>query len=144
MNIKMRMIGDKVDSNTLLIDANKLQLGTKVYTKKFPFTKDVGVLTVIEGLREERNSFQIAVKSSQGELLGKGGVFRAKIKNRASDEAIVVYNINKAYFENRNDFYIIELWSNDQMLDSFELGADADIYKIYEILDEKGSISLLE
>lgn len=144
MKIKMRMIGDKLDSNTLLIDAAKLQLGTKVYTKQFPFTKDVGVLTLIEGLKEEENNFQITVKDSNGELLGKGGLFRAKIKNKASDEAIVIYNINKAYFECRDDFYIIELWSNGKMIDNFELGADADIYRIYENLDEKGSISLLD
>lgn len=143
MKVKVRMIGDKLDSNTMLIDASKLQLGTKVYTSKFPLTKDVGILTVIEGMNEKDNSFQISVKDSKGELLGKGKVFRIRVLSKETGEGLMVYNINKAHFENRDSYYIIELWNKDTLLDSFELGAESNIYNIYSNLDEKGSISLL-
>lgn len=143
MKIKVRMIGDKLDSNTMLVDAGKLQLGTKVYTQRFPLTKDVGILTIIEGMKESKNIFQIVVKDSKGELLGKGNIFRMKILSKETGEGVLVYNINKAHFENRDSFYMIELWSGDELIDSFNLGADSDIYNIYTNLDERGTISLL-
>lgn len=143
MKVKVRMIGDKLDSNTMLVDAGKLQLGTKVYTQRFPLTKDVGIFTVIEGMEESKNIFQIAVKDSNGELLGRGNVFRMKILSKETGEGVLIYNINKAHFKNRDSFYIIELWNGENLIDSFNLGADSDIYNIYSNLDEKGTISLL-
>ncbi|STO31737.1 Uncharacterised protein [Fusobacterium necrogenes] len=142
MNIKVRILSDKLDSSSLLIETKNLQLGTKVYTSQFPFTKDVGVLTIISDLDEKNNNFQLVVKDSQGNLLGKGNKFRAKIKSKESKDGILIYNINNAYFENDHSSYLIEVWNEDKLIDNFTLGASISIYNIYDNLDDRGVIIL--
>lgn len=143
MKVKVRFLADKLDATKTLLDTKHLQLGTTVYTKKFPLNKDIGVLTIIEGMTEDRNEFQICVKNSQEEVLGRGEVFRGRLLTKKNSEGIIIYNVNNAYFENKMDFYIIELWNGAECIDKFELNASVDIYDVYENLDEKGMISLV-
>lgn len=143
MRVKMRMIGSKMDSSNVLIDTKALQLGTAVYVEKFPETRDIGILTLIEGVNENENLFQISVKDSTGNLLGRGNKFRSKIMSQKTDETVVIYNINQVTFYNKNDFYIIELWNNEDIIDTFELRAENNIYNIYKNVDDRGTISLL-
>lgn len=143
MKIKVRMIGSKMDSSNILVSNKALQLGTTIYIEKFPEIRDVGILTVIEGVIESENLFQIAVKDSTGKLLGRGNKFRAKIISQETNEAIVIYNINQAAFSNKDDFYIIELWNNENIIDTFELKAKNNIYNIYKNIDERGTISFI-
>ncbi|WP_130891782.1 hypothetical protein LIY46_00040 [Fusobacterium varium] len=143
MNVKLRMIGDKLDARYILVNAAKLQLGTTIYTEKFPITKDIGILTILDNFSENKNKFQICVKSSDGTVIGKGEIFRSKVVLKGQQEGIIIYNINNAYFENRNNFYVVELWNENNLLDTFELRCESNIYNIYENLDEKGTISLI-
>lgn len=140
MKVKLRLIGDKIDSTKILLSGNNLQLGDKVWIPKFPATKDVGVLVVVDEFDVNNNKFQICVKNEKEEVLGRGEVFRSKILSK-SNEGILAYNVNKAYFENRERVYIVELWNGNKLLDTLHLSAEAEIYNIYENLDEKGRIS---
>lgn len=140
MKIKLRLVGDKIDSTKKLLSVNNLQLGNKIWIPKFPVTKDVGILIVIQDFDISNNKFQVCVKNEKEEILGRGEVFRSRIVSK-SKEGILTYNINKAYFENRESFYIIELWSGNKLLDIFHLYAEVEIYNIYENLDEKGTVS---
>lgn len=141
MNIKLRMIGNKIDSSKILFNLEQMQLGTKVFIEKFPITKDIGILTIINNFNELENEFQIVVKDSQGKELGKGEVFRLKIMTKEK-EAIIIYNINSAYFEKREDFYTIELLNRGNIIDSFDLSCETNMYNIYNNLDDKGTINL--
>lgn len=143
MRVKLRMVGGKLNSGNILVNGERLQLGTTVYVDKFPVTKDIGILTILENFDEKINEFQICVKNSDNKELGRGEVFRSKVVLKNKGEGIIIYNVNKAYFENKNDFYIIELWNKDKIIDKFSLNCDSDIYNIYENLEEKGTISLL-
>lgn len=141
MNIKLRMIGNKMDSSKILFNLEKMQLGTRLLVEKFPITRDIGILTVINSFNELENEFQIVVKDSHGKELGKGEVFRLRIMTREK-EAIIIYNINKAYFEKKEDFYTIELLNKGNIIDRFDLSCETNIYNIYNNLDDKGTINL--
>lgn len=140
MKVKLRLIGDKIDSSKILISANNLQMGNKILVERFPATKDVGILTILDEFDGKNNKFQLCVKNGKNEVLGRGEIFRSKILYK-SEEGMIAYNVNKAYFENRESFYIVELWNDKTLLDSFNLFAETEIYNTYENLEEKGRIS---
>lgn len=142
MKVKVRMIGNKMDGSKMLVDTSDLQFGTAVYVEKFPTTKDVGFLTILEGLKEDNNIFNIAVKNSEGKLLGTGAKFKSKIISKETGEAAIIYNITQVTFENRFDFYTVELWNEEKIIDKFELKAETNIYNIYSNMNESGTISL--
>lgn len=141
MKVKVRLIGDKINSEDMLISANNLQLTTKVFSEKLPVTKDVGVMTILEDFSEKDNSFQVVIKNSKDEELGRGNIFRLKIMTEER-EAILIYNVNKAYFEKKGDFYTVELWNKDKILDKYDLGCEVEIHNIYNNMLPKGVISL--
>lgn len=143
MKIKVRMLGNKMDSSLMLMNNSSLQLGTSIYVEKLPVTIDVGVLNILENMNKEKNLFQVVVKDSAGSLLGKSDNFRSKIISRETGEAILIYNINKAFFNNKQDFYTIELWNEEEIVDSFEIKVKNNIYDIYDNMDDKGLISLV-
>ncbi len=141
MKVKLRLIGDKLNSDELLISAKNLQLGTDIYVEKFPITKDVGVMTILESFEEKENRFQVVIRDKENKELGRGNIFKLKIMTKEK-EAIIIYNINKAYFEKKIDFYKVELLSGESVIDSYKLGCETEIYNIYSNLAPKGTISL--
>ena len=141
MRVKARLIGDKMNSEDMLISGNNLQLTTRVYSEKLPFTKDIGILTILENFNEEDNNFQIIIKNPKEEELGRGNIFRLKIVTKER-EAILIYNVNKAYFEKKDDFYVVELWNKNNLLDTYNLGCEVEIHNIYNNMLPKGVISL--
>lgn len=139
MKVKLRLIGGKVDSSALLLNLENGQLGSKILVTEYPVTQDVGVVTFLEEFKLEENEFQICVKSLDNKVLGKGSVFRSKIM-LSEEEGVILYNINKAYFENRESGYIIELFNKNKQIDRFILQSDTNIYNMYNNLEEKGVI----
>ena len=139
MKVKLRLIGGKVDSSALLVNLENGQLGNKVLVKEYPVTEDVGIVTFLENFKVEENEFQICVKNLNDEILGKGNVFRGKIMS-LDGIGVVLYNVNKAYFENRESGYIIELFNKNKQIDRFILQSDTNIYNIYNNLEERGVI----
>lgn len=143
MKVKLRMMGNKTDGSKMLMNISDLQFGTAIYVEKFPVTKDIGFLTVLEDLDVEKNIFHISIKNSVGELLGVGAKFRSKIISKETGEVAIIYNITQVTFENRLDFYTVELWNNEEIIDTFKLKAESDIYNIYNNMNESGTLSLL-
>lgn len=143
MKVKVRMLGNKMDGSLMLMNNSNLQLGTAVYVDKFPAVKDIGILTILENFNKEKNIFQVTVKNSIGKVLGKTNKFRSKIISKETGEAALIYNINQVEFNDKMDFYTIELWNEEVMVDSFNMGVKNNIYDIYDNMDEKGMISLL-
>lgn len=141
MNIKLRMIGNRLDSGEMLFNLEKMQIGTKILIEKFPIKRDIGVLTIIENFDEKKNEFQICVKDSQGKELGRGDLFRSRVLS-SDKEGIIVYNINSAYFEKKDDFYTIELFNKEKILDKYSISCDTNIYNIYQNLDDRGTIEI--
>ena len=45
-------------------------------------------------------------------------------------------------FENKFDFYTVELWNEEKIIDKFELKAETNIYNIYSNMNESGTMSL--
>lgn len=142
MKVKVRMMGNKMDGSKMLVDTSNLQFGTAIYTEKFPVTKDIGFFTIIEDLEEDNNIFNIAIKNSEGKLLGKGSKFKSKIISKETGEAAIIYNITQVTFENKFDFYTVELWNEEKIIDKFELKAETNIYNIYSNMNESGTMSL--
>ena len=139
MKVKLRLIGGKVDSSALLLNLENGQLGNKVLISEYPITQDVGVVTFLEDFKLEENEFQICVKSLENKILGKGSIFRSKIMS-LDGVGVILYNINKAYFESRESGYIIELFSKNKQIDRFVLQSDTNVYNMYNNLEEKGVI----
>lgn len=142
MKIKVRLIGEQINSEETLISGKNLQLTTNIYSENLPVTKNIGVITILDDFDELKNTFQVVVKNSKDEELGKGKIFRLKIMTKER-EAILIYNINGAYFEKKSDFYIVELWNEKCILDSYTLKCETEIHNIYSNLLFKGTISLI-
>lgn len=139
MKVKLRMIGGKVDSTSTLMNMENMQLGEKILVDNYPVTKDIGIITILEDFNIDENEFQIHVKNLKEELLGKGNVFKLKIMTEENIGA-VLYNVNKATFENRESGYIVELHNKEKVIDKIKIMSDTNIYNIYENLDDRGSI----
>lgn len=142
MKVKVRLIGNQINSDDILISGKNLQLTTSIYSESLPATKDIGVITILDNFSEAKNIFQVIIKNSKNEELGRGDIFRLKIMTKER-EAILVYNINGAYFEKKGDFYIVELWNEDNILDRYNLECETEIHNIYSNLLPKGTISLI-
>ena len=142
MKIKARMMGDRMNINNMLLSPTNLQLTTKVYCKQFPVKKSVGIMTILDDFEEKDNCFHVVLKNSKEQELGRGSKFRTHYLT-LEREGIVIYNVNDITFESKDDFYIVELWNEDEILDRYKLECCAEIYDVYMNLLPKGRVSLI-
>lgn len=141
MKVRFKMVGDKINTESMLSNLNKMVSGTTAYVESYPVKKDFGIFNVIDEVSLNNNNFQIIVKNKEEVVLGKGEPFRSKTL-QADGTVILGYNINQAYFNHKEDFYIVELYVKGILVDKYELRTTDDIYDIYDNQNPSGLMKL--
>lgn len=143
MKVIENFISEQVDTENKYPTLDKIHLGSSFYSNIFPIEKNIGFTTIIGDFNKENNKFNIIIKNKENIEIAKGNEFKCKLVNE-NNNGILLYNLNGAYFQNENSYYLIELWNEDNLLKTFKLKGENCIYKIYQNLDSSGTINIGE
>lgn len=143
MKVIENFISEQVDTENKYPVLYKFHLGSSFYSNTFPIEKNIGFTTIIGDFNKENNKFNIIIKNKENIEIAKGNEFKCKLVNE-NNNGILLYNVNGAYFQNENSYYLIELWNEENLLKTFKLKGENCIYKIYQNLDSSGTINIGE